>query len=144
MSHSLSVHKAQYMRVMSVEERGESDPELRHRFSLCMSTSKALNKQARASINKADLDMLNQEGGVFRKGSAEIMRQGDMLCYRLLNGPMMGLVIQASYRQNQAVIKLFPANERQEHALNKVANKLSEQLQTRPIPVTLEVKCVGE
>lgn len=144
MSHSLSVDKAHYMRVMSVEERGETDPDLRHRFSLCMSTSKELDKQARNSINKADLAMLNQEGGVFRKGSAEIMRQGDMLCYRLLNGPMMGLVIQASYRQNQAVIKLFPANERQENALKKVADKLSEQLQTRPIPVTLEVKCVGE
>ncbi|WP_299493688.1 hypothetical protein [uncultured Shewanella sp.] len=144
MSHNLSVDKAHFMRVMSVEERGDPDSELRDRFSRCMSISKDLDKQTRTGIDKAGLAMLSQDGGVYRKGSAEIMRQGDMLCYRLLNGPMMGLIIQASYRQNQAVIKLFPANERQESALNKVAEKLTEQLQTRPTPVTLEVKRVGE
>ncbi|MCL1123686.1 hypothetical protein [Shewanella surugensis] len=144
MSNNLSIGSSHFMRVMSVEERGEPDPELRHRFSRCMSVSNDLDKQTRNGIDKTGLDMLNHDGGVVRRGSAEIMRQGDALCYRLLNGPMMGLVIQASYRQGQAVIKLFPANERQEKALNKVAIKLDEQLQARPIPVTLEVKHVGE
>lgn len=144
MSNNLSVGSSPLMRVMSVEERGESDPDLHHRFSRCMSVSKDLDKQVRTGIDKADLAMLDKDGGVFRKGSAEIMRQGDMLCYRLLNGPMMGLVIQANYRQGQAVIKLFPTNEKQERVLNKVAIKLNEQLQARPVPVTLEVKHVGE
>lgn len=74
-----------------------------------------------------------------RQGNAEVIRQGDMLSYRLLNGPMMGLVIQASYQSQGIRLQITPKNERQSQILTGLIPKLSQVLVGRRCHIALEL-----
>ena len=89
-------------------------------------------------VSKATKQVLAKEGGTCKVGNAEISRHKDMLCYRLLNGPMAGLVVQAHIDRKRLKIKLFPHNSRQETAVNNILGPLQEKLQSRPYSIQLE------
>ncbi|MCL1076952.1 hypothetical protein D5R81_03065 [Parashewanella spongiae] len=86
--------------------------------------------------------VLSQHGGVCKVGSAEVTRNGDMLHYRLLNGPMMGLIIQANYDKKGIRLSLFPKNARQATAIQNVLPNLSQNLKGRRHPISLNLMAV--
>ncbi|MBM7071399.1 hypothetical protein JQC92_05005 [Shewanella sp. 202IG2-18] len=89
-------------------------------------------------VSKATKRVLAKDGGTCKMGSAEISRQKDMLCYRLVNGPMAGLIIQANYDKKGLRIRLFPHNSKQEHAIKNVMRPLEDKLQGRAYRIRLE------
>lgn len=89
-------------------------------------------------VSKATKQVLAKDGGTCKVGSAEISRQKDMLCYRMLNGPMAGLIIQANYDRKGMRIRLFPHNSRQETAIRNIMSPLEAKLQGHSTPIRLE------
>ncbi|WP_133407969.1 hypothetical protein [Parashewanella tropica] len=95
-------------------------------------------------ITKSTKSILSHDGGVCKLGGAEVSRQGDMLCYRLLNGPMTGLIIQANYDKRGIRLSLFPKNERHAKAIKNAMPKIVENLQGRKHQVHIHVHAPRE
>ncbi|RLV59774.1 hypothetical protein D5018_10420 [Parashewanella curva] len=96
------------------------------------------------NITKTTKSILSHDGGVCKLGGAEVSRQGDMLCYRMLNGPMTGLIIQANYDKRGIRLSLHPKNERQAKAINNAMPKIVENLKGRKHHVHINVQASRE
>ncbi len=96
------------------------------------------NESSTKKVTKAMKQVLAKDGGTCKMGSAEISRQKDMLCYRLLNGPMAGLMIQAHYDKKGLRIKLYPNSTKQEVAIKNIMSPLEAKLKGRACPIWLE------
>ena len=90
-------------------------------------------------LSDHDLALLACAGGQYKDRSVDIIRQGDMLCYRLLNGPMLGLVIKATHFGPHIDLLLYPQNQRQDRALRRVLPKIEERLNGRKVLVRLKI-----
>jgi len=140
MSHQLHIDRVRKVNLPTVEARHESDPDIRRRFEMCLTGDKKTDDKSKAPlISEITKSLLSHEGGVSRLGNAEVIRQGDMLSYRLLNGPMMGLVIQASYQSQGIQLLIYPKNERQSQVMARLIPKLSQELMGRRCHIVLEL-----
>lgn len=144
MTNSLSITRVAKTTFASVEARTAADPEMRRLFKAFLGRQQDEDE----SLKSRDLSMaktlLGREGGVYRQGAAEVIRQGDMLCYRLVNGPMSGLVIQACYQQQGIYLRLLPKTVRQAEVLGRLLPQLTEQLQGRRFAIRLDVMPVSD
>ncbi|AQS36172.1 hypothetical protein Sps_00983 [Shewanella psychrophila] len=140
MNNQIDMNRVRRMSLPSVEARHESDPDIRRRFESCLvGGSKGKDKKASESISDLTKSLLSHNGGIYRHGSTEVVRQGEMLSYRLLNGPMMGLVIQASYHSLGIRLQIYPKNQRQSRVLACVLPNLSQALEGRRFEIGLEL-----
>lgn len=147
MSNQINVGKTQHTRISHDEHQDKPDPqsglvkEFRGLMAMVGEKDEGDSKST-SKIPESVKTSLSKHGGVCQVGSAEITRRGDMLHYRLMNGPMMGLVIQANYDKKGIKLKLFPNNDRQARALQSVLPKLTENLTGRRHPISLDLMAV--
>ena len=144
MSNSVNTSRPQHTKPVDHDQKKDTvQPQHHHKelFEGLMMAKQFDDSESEIStkkVSKATKQALAKEGGTCKVGNAEISRQKDMLCYRLLNGPMAGLIIQANYDRKGLRIKLFPHNSKQERAIQNILSPLEEKLQGRSYPVRLE------
>ncbi|MGL4858764.1 MAG: hypothetical protein ACRC5A_03320 [Enterobacteriaceae bacterium] len=64
--------------------------------------------------------------------------QNQMLCYRLVSGPLSGLILQANLQPNQIMLRLYPSNSAQYSTLKKVVAQLEQSL-LKELPLHLQL-----
>ncbi len=150
MSNTVTTSGTQYTKPAEHDHKQrEVDPQSRQKelFEGMLMTKKFDDSEPELStkkVSKAMKRVLAKDGGMCRVGNAEITNRKDMLCYRLLNGPMTGLIIQAHIDDRRRLrIKLFPHNSRQESAVKNIMGSLEQKLRTRPYPIKLECAASG-
>ncbi|AEG11644.1 hypothetical protein Sbal183_1909 [Shewanella baltica OS183] len=139
MNNPMAIARTSKISFPSVEARQESDPEMRRLFNRYFCGQQEDDNPISTRDRLTAKALLSRDGGVYRLGAAEVIRQGEQLCYRLLNGPMMGLVIQASYQPRGIQLQLFPKTARQSELLARLLPKLNEQLQGRRFAIHLDL-----
>ena len=82
---------------------------------------------------------LSEVNHVAKWQNAEIFRQESRLTFRLLNGPMTGLTIVASWQAQVVTLQLKPKDQKQSEAINRIAPKISKHLSQSKIPFQLEI-----
>ena len=145
MSNTVTTNGTQHTKPVEHDHKQkEVEPQSRQKelFEGMLMTKKFDDSEPEVStkkVSKAMKQVLAKDGGMCKVGNAQITRQKDMLCYRLLNGPMAGLIIQAHFHDKKKLsIKLFPHNSRQETAIKSIMGSLEAKLQSRPYPIKLE------
>ena len=127
-------------RVPNIQRRREADPELKQRFERFL-----LAQQPDNTTSVSDWSSVS-ETLAYRYSSATLdnvylLREGNRLTYRLLNGPMMGMVIIARWQKQGAVhLQLKPANSVQYRVLARVKQNLTTSLAQRGFLLSLEIE----
>ncbi|MBE8167436.1 MAG: hypothetical protein HAW66_03570 [Shewanella sp.] len=148
MSNQIDIGRSHHSKLSEGKDKSKPEPQsgaISSFLSMLMPVQEKMEDNS--GIDKKVLEStkaaLSQNGGVCKIGSAEITRTGDMLHYRMLNGPMMGLIIQANYEKKGIKLSLFPKNERQLSVLKSVLPNLSQKLKGRRHPVSLNLMAIN-
>lgn len=127
-------------RVTNIQRRQEADPELKRRFERFLLLQQPDNA-ASASGWSSVSEILAYSNSSATLKNVYLLRHGNRLTYRLLNGPMMGMVIIARWQKQGAVhLQLKPANSVQCRVLARVKQKLTATLAQRSFLLSLEIE----
>lgn len=126
--------------VPNIHRRQEADPELKRRFDRFLMTDQSDNASSTSGWSSV-LDTLAYSNSSATLNNVYLLRHGNSLTYRLLNGPMMGMVIMAHWQKPGTVhLQLKPANSVQHLTLTRVAKKLTTTLAKRGFLLSLEIE----
>lgn len=144
MSNKIEQIPSHHWRVEGVKSRRDTDPELRQRFSALFSSRHDLQQNTDQNIPSTGrissiVYQLSEVNHVAKWQNAEIVRQESRLTFRLLNGPMTGLTIVASWQAQVVTLQLKPRDQKQHEAINRIAPKISKHLSQSKIPFQLEI-----
>jgi hypothetical protein len=127
-------------RVANIQRRQETDPELKRRFERFLQVQQPDNAASAAGWSSVS-ETLAYRNSSATLNNVYLLRQGNSLTYRLLNGPMMGMVIIARWQKHGAVhLQLKPANSVQCRVLARVKQKLTATLAQRGFLLSLEIE----
>ncbi|BAJ02203.1 hypothetical protein [Shewanella violacea] len=139
MNDLIYMQRARHHTLLKEDIYHETAPGARHRFEACLKGDKD-EKGSRGTSPIPDMARsMNQGSGVYRQRNVEITRQGAMLNYRLTNGPMAGLLIQASYESQGIRLKIYPSCQRQFQIMTRLLPSLTEALKGRRFEVDVSL-----
>ncbi|MCF4176131.1 hypothetical protein [Vibrio sp. McD22-P3] len=144
MSNKIEHVNSTAWRVEGVAGRHEADPELRQRFTTLLRTLQDVEAQTdkldtSSRLPHSILNELSAVNHVTKWGNAELHRGENSLSFKLLNGPMSGLVIFAQWDAQGVLLTLKPKNQKQQGALNRVMPKIKSGLNESALKMTIEV-----
>ncbi|MCG7490128.1 hypothetical protein MHN79_11555 [Vibrio sp. Of14-4] len=144
MSNKIEQISSRHWRVEGVTPRRDADPELRQKFANLFSNRNDIEQNAKNNAHSTGLlpsivHQLSEVNRVVTWKNAEIFRQENRLTFRLLNGPMTGLTIVASWQAQVVTLQLKPKDQKQSEAINRIAPKFSKHLSQSKIPFQLEI-----
>ncbi|NOJ23251.1 hypothetical protein [Vibrio coralliilyticus] len=144
MSNKIEHVNSTAWRVEGVAGRHEADPELRLRFTTLFHTQQDVEAQTdtpdtSARVPPSILNELSAVNHVTKWGNAELHRGENSLSFKLLNGPMSGLVIFAQWDAQGVALTLKPKNQKQQDALNRIMPKIKSRLNESALKMTIEV-----
>ncbi|NRB66654.1 MAG: hypothetical protein HRU48_04665 [Vibrio sp.] len=144
MSNRIAQIERPRWRVESVAGRHEADPELKQRFMTLFHKRQNVDlptdkPQVCGRIPSSILNELSSVNHVATWGNAEIYRGQNSLTFKLLNGPMSGLVITAQWMAQDVLINLKPKNQKQRDALTRIMPKITHRLSESTLQMTIEV-----
>uniref|UniRef100_A0A3B0M495 Uncharacterized protein n=1 Tax=Arsenophonus endosymbiont of Trialeurodes vaporariorum TaxID=235567 RepID=A0A3B0M495_9GAMM len=127
--------------VPNIHRRQEADPELKRRFDRFLIADQYDNASSTSGWSSV-LNTLAYSNSSATLNNVYLLRHGNSLTYRLLNGPMMmGMVIIAHWQKPETVhLQLKPANSIQHLTLTRVAKKLTTTLAKRGFLLSLEIE----
>ncbi|MFV9997700.1 MAG: hypothetical protein AB8W78_08970 [Arsenophonus endosymbiont of Dermacentor nuttalli] len=126
--------------VPNVQRRQEADPELKRRFDRYLQAQEPDNRSLASGLPSV-LETLAYTNSSATVNNVYLLRQGNSLTYRLLNGPMMGMMIIARWEKYGAVhLQLKPTNSVQRQVVARVENKLKATLAGRGFLLSLEIE----
>jgi hypothetical protein len=145
MTTRIENHQPQSLRVEGVTERGEADHELRHKFLSLMSSNanKDCSQKEKLMEGKRPafvLEHLSKANSVVKWNNAELTRTQNKLSFKLLNGPMMGLTVMASFQANGVSLELIPKTKSQHESLIRIKPKIESRLNRFALDVSIEVR----
>ncbi|MFS1537762.1 MAG: hypothetical protein ACL7BU_02670 [Candidatus Phlomobacter fragariae] len=126
--------------VTNIQCRQEADPELKRRFERFLMVQQSDNVSSVSDWSSV-LETLAYSNSSAILNNVYLIRHGNSLTYRLLNGPLMGMTIIARWEKQGAVhLQLKPANSIQHRTLTRVAKKLTTTLAERGFLLSLEIE----
>lgn len=139
MNDLIYMQRARHQALLKEDIYHETAPGARHRFEACLKGDKD-EKGSRGTSSIPDMARpMNQDSGGYRQRNVEITHQGGMLNYRLINGPMAGLLIQASYESQGIRLKIYPSCQRQSLVMTRLLPTLTEALKGRRFEVDVSL-----
>ncbi|MBU2898902.1 hypothetical protein [Vibrio hepatarius] len=144
MSNKIEPCSSRDWRVEGVTSRRDSDPELRKKFvSLFTSRDGIENRDGKNELStcltKSVVNQLSEVNHIVTWRNAEILRGDNSLTFRLLNGPMMGLTIIASWESQIVTLRIKPKNNKQNKAITRMAPKIAARLSQSKIRFQMEI-----
>lgn len=144
MSNKIEQISSRNWRVEGVTSRHDADPELRRKFASLFSHREDVQKSANKNTFSTGLvsslvSQLSEVNHVATWRNAEILREEKSLTFRLLNGPMTGLTIVASWQGQAVTLTLRPKNQKQHEAIERMTSKITARLSRSRIPFEMEI-----
>ncbi|WP_339387664.1 hypothetical protein [Vibrio caribbeanicus] len=145
MTTRIESNQPQSLRVEGVAERREADHELKHRFLSLLRTNgdtyfSQKEKQTGIKCPAHILEQLSKSNSVVKWNNAELTRTQNKLSFKLLNGPMMGLTVVASFQANGVSIEMIPKTKRQYESLIRIKPKIESSLNRFAVDISIEVQ----
>jgi len=144
MSNKIEPCSSRSWRIEGVTSRRDSDPELRQKFFSLFASRDGIDKrdgknELSTSLIQSVVNQLSEVNHIVRWRNTEILRGENSLTFRLLNGPMMGLTITASWESQIVILRLKPKNNKQNEAITRMTPKISARLSQSKIPFKMEI-----
>ena len=144
MSNKIEPCSSRNWRIEGVTSRRDSDPELRQKFFSLFASRDGIDKrdgknELSTSLTQSVVNQLSEVNHIVRWRNTEILRGENSLTFRLLNGPMMGLTITASWESQIVILRLKPKNNKQNEAITRMTPKISARLSQSKIPFKMEI-----
>ncbi|MFW7522885.1 hypothetical protein ACODM8_01920 [Vibrio ostreicida] len=132
-------------KIEGVTGRQDADPELKHKFfalfGMPQTTDNDYDTPNKPSkVPEHVVNAMSESHRAVKWDNAEVIKSKDALSFKLLNGPMTGLEINAQWISGGVQIDLKPKNRRQHEALLRIMPKIDKALASSPINFIIEVK----
>ncbi|MGB0893421.1 MAG: hypothetical protein ACPGUD_03370 [Parashewanella sp.] len=147
MSNSINVQKTNKTEHTETKQDKHVDPQSheaqKFRGVFMRFEDKGEEKNSSKKIPETTKAILSKQGGICKLGHSEVSRSGDMLCFRMVNGPLMGMIMEARLDKKGITLKIYPKHEKQARVMQNIKPKLADNFAHMKKNVELNIMPVG-